>query len=174
LFKPIKKTRDNPIEGYEFEVTNAFDRGEIVGGFGYIEYDDPSRNQLIIMSKAAMDKRKPKYASANFWGGTVTEYVNGKRETVEKEGWQDEMYRKTLIREVYSTKYITRDPSKIDDNYQYLREREVVYAQIEAEQDALEYGNNIPIDISDETERLTDGQHEETPAGNGTKQDPDF
>ena len=44
-FRPIKKSKDNRIESYEFEITNAFDRGNIVGGFGYIEYTDPLKKQ---------------------------------------------------------------------------------------------------------------------------------
>ena len=61
-------------------------------------------------------KRKPEYASANFWGGKATEWqtVDGKRKKVEveKEGWFEEMCRKTLIREVYSAKHLPRDPQK--------------------------------------------------------------
>jgi recombination protein RecT len=62
------------------------------------------------------------------------------------EGWYDEMCRKTLIREVYSGKHIPRDPSKIDDDYQHMRERDVVYAEIEVSNDALENANSIPIE----------------------------
>ncbi len=147
VFKPYKKSVKNNVESYEFEITNPFDRGDIIGGFGYIAYEDPEKNTLVIMSKAAMDKRKPQYASANFWGGKTTEYKNREKVEVEIEGWQDEMYRKTLIREVYSSKYITRDPSKTDENYLYMKEREVIYAQAEAEQDAIENANKIPIDL---------------------------
>jgi len=57
-FTPLKKSKGNPIESYEFEIVEPFDRGEIIGGFGYIEYDEPSKNTLVLMSKAAMNKRK--------------------------------------------------------------------------------------------------------------------
>ncbi|NLE27078.1 MAG: recombinational DNA repair protein (RecE pathway), partial [Clostridiaceae bacterium] len=63
-FKPIKKSRDNKVESYEFEINNAFDRGTVVGGFGYIEYTDPLRNKLIIMTLKDIEKRKPAYAAA--------------------------------------------------------------------------------------------------------------
>jgi len=146
-FKPLKKSVKNVVESYEFDITNPFDRGDIIGGFGYLEYDEPAKNKLIIMTRADMDKRKPTKASANFWGGESYEYVDGKKQKVTKEGWQDEMYRKTLIREVYGSKHIQRDPSKIDDNYQYLREREVIYAQLETESEAHENANTTPIDL---------------------------
>jgi recombination protein RecT len=145
FFTPLKKSVKNPIENYEFEITSPFDRGEIVGGFGYIQYDEPSKNTLVIMSRKDILKRKPQYASANFWGGKTTVWENGKKVEVEVEGWFDEMCRKTLIREVYSGKYIPRDPSKIDDNYQYMREREVVFAEAEIEQDAFDNANMTPL-----------------------------
>jgi recombination protein RecT len=148
-FKPLKKSVKIPIENYEFEIINAFDRGDIVGGFGYIEYSEPAKNKLIIMTKSAMDKRKPKKASPEFWGGTKNQKdYDGNWTKEELDGWQDEMYRKVLIREVFGSKHIPRDPSKIDDGYQYLQEREVVYAQIETENEATENANSTPIDFS--------------------------
>ena len=152
-FRPYKRGRDNDVEGYDFEITNPFDRGKIVGGFGYIEYSDARKNELVIMSMKDIEKRKPPYASPNFWGGgTRKEWqtVNGKRQQVEVEveGWFDEMCRKTLIREVYSPKHILLDPRKVDENYQYMRQRE---AQLQAAQDDMREiinvtANTVPIE----------------------------
>jgi recombination protein RecT len=140
-FKPIKKSFSHPIETYEFDIENAFDRGNTVGGFGYIEYDDAVRNELVIMTMRDIEKRKPEYASANFWGGTATEWKKGgKKETVEKAGWLDEMCRKTLIREVYSAKHIPRDPRKVDENYQYMKQQE---ARLQAVQEELREEINV-------------------------------
>lgn len=131
-FKPIKKGGSNRVENYEFEITNPFNRGEIVGGFAYIEFADPTRNKLIIMPMKDILKRKPKYASANFWGGKQKVWENGKQVEVEAEGWLDEMVRKTITREAYSAKHLPRDPKKVDDSYQYMKIREARYAEIEA------------------------------------------
>lgn len=144
-FRPYKKGRGNDVEGYDFEITNPFERGKIVGGFGYIEYSDARKNELVIMSMKDIEKRKPQYASPNFWGGgTRKEWqtVNGKRQQVEVEveGWLDEMCRKTLIREVYSPKHILLDPRKVDENYQYMRQRE---AQLQAAQDDMQAVINV-------------------------------
>lgn len=128
-FKPYKKGRGNDVESYDFEITNPFDRGHIVGGFGYIEYDDPKKNELVLMSMKDIEKRKPEYASANFWGGKANEWKNGKKIEVDKDGWLDEMCRKTLIREVYSPKHILLDPRKVDDSYQYMKQREARLAE---------------------------------------------
>ena len=167
VFKPIKKSHENNVESYEFSITNAFDRGEIVGGFGYIEYADPTKNRLIIMSKKDIEKRKPKYASAEFWGTEatgkkVTQYVNGKKEQVDTEGWYEEMCLKTIRREVYSPKNIPIDPQKIDESYQYMKEQELRYAQMEA-QDLIEANTaSEVIDIPEDAARISDVVDTET------------
>ncbi len=133
-FKPLKKGRENRIESYEFEINNAFDRGSVVGGFGYIEYADPTRNKLVIMTLKDIMKRKPENASGEFWGGKKTIWKNGKRVEVDTDGWFEEMCLKTVKREVYSAKNMPRDPKKIDDAYQYMRMQEVRMAEMEAQE----------------------------------------
>lgn len=151
-FIPYKKSRENPVEAYDFTITNPFDRGEIVGGFGYIEYDDPSKNMLIIMPLKAIQKRMGKNASAEFWGTEltgkqITVWEKGQKKTVDAEGWVDEMCRKTLIREVYSEKYIPRDPAKIDGDYRHFLAREVAYEQFAVEAEEQQTANSVPIDV---------------------------
>jgi recombination protein RecT len=141
IFKPIKKNSGNNVESYEFEITSAFDRGNIVGGFGYIEFSDTTKNKLIIMTMKDIEKRKPKYAAAEFWGGTTTEWQNGKKVSIETDGWFEEMCLKTLKREVYSQKHIEIDPKKIDDNYQYMKSREMRFVEMET-QAAIEENAN--------------------------------
>jgi len=189
-FKPIKKSKDNKIESYEFEINNAFDRGEVVGGFGYIEYADPLKNKLVIMTKKDIEKRKPAYASAEFWGGTSKVWENGKQVEKETDGWYEEMCLKTLKREVYSAKYIPRDPKKIDDAYQYMKMREARYAEIEAQNEIDQNANTILIasapaqlperatvdtetgevlDFTDKTEQTQHAPALEKPAANSAK-----
>ena len=151
IFKPYKKGRDNPYDTYEFEIVNPFARGEIVGGFGYIEYENPEKNELVIMNLEAIKKRAQK-GSAEFWGSKMTGkkvqvWENGNKTWGEAEGWADEMVRKTIVREVYSKKHIPIDPAKLDDNYQHFAEREVEYAQAEIDAEADENANTTPIDI---------------------------
>lgn len=149
-FTPHPKDSRHPVASYEFEVVNPFDRGDIVGGFGYLEYDDPTQNELIIMPMASIRKRMPKYASAEFWGGTKQVYnkETGKKEDTTVEGWLDEMCRKTLIREVFSAKHIVRDPEKLDEDYRVMKAREVAYAEIQAEAEIQEQANTVLIDTS--------------------------
>lgn len=146
-FKPHKKSAANKVESYDFEINNPFDRGDIIGGFGYIEYDDQTRNKLIMMSKKDIEKRKPKKAAAEFWGGMKTEWQNGKKTEVETDGWYEEMCLKTIKREVYSAKNMPRDPKKIDDSYQYMKAQELRLAQMEVVDIVDERTASIPVDI---------------------------
>ncbi|MCL2215434.1 MAG: recombinase RecT [Defluviitaleaceae bacterium] len=144
-FKPIKKNSTNKVEAYEFEITNAFDRGEIIGGFGYIEYPDPTKNKLVMMTRADILKRKPEYAAAEFWGGKTTKWENKKKVEVETDGWFAEMCLKTVKREVFSAKHIPRDPQKVDDNYQYMRMREAQLADMNSQAEIYEHANTITL-----------------------------
>lgn len=116
-FSVKKKDSSNPIESYTFSVSNPFNRGAVTGGFYYFEFPDPRKNFIHVMTKADIDKRKPKYASPEFWGGTKSEYVNGKAtgKKVEIEGWFEEMAYKTLYRKAYGS--ITIDGQKINDHF---------------------------------------------------------
>ncbi|MGM9563750.1 MAG: recombinase RecT [Faecousia sp.] len=159
-FRPIKKGKDNRVENYEFEITNPFNRGEIVGGFAYLEFSDPTRNELIIMSMKDIMKRKPKYASANFWGGKQKVWENGKQAEIETEGWIDEMVRKTIIREAFSAKHLPRDPKKVDDSYQYMKLREARYAEIAAQEEIQANANQTPLLVDNDTGEVKDASAE--------------
>jgi recombination protein RecT len=155
-FIPIKKGKDNPGDTYTFEVPSPFDRGKAVGAFGYIEYDDASKNVLVVMSRADIEKRKPRYASAEFWGGTKKVWENGRQVETQIEGWEPEMFAKTMKREIYSAKHIPRDPMKIDDTYHYIKQRESQYAQLAAENEAVQHANTIDLTFDDATISATD------------------
>lgn len=140
-FVPRKADKNNPYDTYEWEITNPFDRGEVVGGFAYVVYDDQRRNTLFILTKHDIEKRKPAAASANFWGGTAKEWVDGKQEVVQKEGWYEEMCRKTIA--IYAYKRIPTDPQKIDACYRnvsdgYAFSKDVAEADYEVKAKAVD------------------------------------
>lgn len=153
-FKTI--TRNN-IDGYEFDIANPFDRGEVIGGFGYIRYQDETRNKLITMSKEELLKRKPSTAAVEFWGGEKDIWENGKvvgKEPVE--GWQEEMLYKTMVRA--TCKKVPLDPKKINESYIYVMETSENY-YVENQEDKVsqeieENANKEMIDITDSTEKL--------------------
>lgn len=118
VFQPTYK---NNIEGYEFKITNPFSRGNVIGGFGYIRYENEVHNKLVVMSVEELLKRKPSTASAEFWGGQKDKWEDGKKVgTEEIEGWTNEMLYKTMVRA--TCKKVTVDPKKINDSYIYVME----------------------------------------------------
>lgn len=118
VFQPTYK---NNIEGYDFKITNPFARGNVIGGFGYIRYENEIHNKLVVMSVEELLKRKPATASAEFWGGEKDTWENGKpvgKETIE--GWTNEMLYKTMVRA--TCKKVTVDPKKVNESYIYVME----------------------------------------------------
>ncbi|HET9028033.1 MAG TPA: recombinase RecT [Trueperaceae bacterium] len=65
-FKALPRSSSREVEGYEFEITNPFNRGDIVGGFGYIVYDDPRKNRLVLVTKRDFDRARAA-SKSDFW-----------------------------------------------------------------------------------------------------------
>lgn len=149
-FKIIKKDMNNKYESYEFEVVNPFDRGEIVGGFYYHIYNDnPEKNKIVVFALADIEKRKPKYASTEFWGGEKDIWENGKKVGKEKvEGWYEKMCWKTIYRAAYSD--VTIDSHKIDDDYLRAKQMDMKMAEARVENEIDENANQEIIDITPE------------------------
>jgi len=152
-FRVIKKDLNNSVEGYDFEVVNPFNRGDIIGGFYYHVFDDKTKNKLVFYSKAEIDKRKPEYASSDFWGGEKPVWKwNDKTKKNEKvgveqvEGFYAEMAYKTLYRAAYGA--ITIDSQKIDDDFIRLSENEENVKEIKPDEVA-EHANRITVDFED-------------------------
>lgn len=159
-FKPIKKDMHNEIENYEFEIVNPFDRGKVVGGFYYhIFNENPEKNKLVIFTVKDIEKRKPAYASAEFWGGEKDVWENGKKVGKEKvEGWYDQMCYKTIYRAAY--KDITIDSQKIDDDYLKLKQLESTYSEAQIAKEIEENANSEFIDVEHEVVEEV-GNHEQ-------------
>ncbi|OMC76501.1 recombinational DNA repair protein (RecE pathway) [Paenibacillus odorifer] len=163
-FRPIKKDSKNQYEGYEFEIVNAFDRGNIIGGFYYHSFSKvPEKNKLVVMTKKDIEKRKPDHASAEFWGGEKDKWENNKKvgtETVE--GWYDKMAWKTIYRAAYGD--ITIDSQKIDDDYLRLKQMESDFAEAEVDEEIRANANGSIIDITptDPPGNKPDSQPEES------------
>ena len=175
-FKTIKKSLTNKYESYEFEIVDDFDRGEVKGGFYYYIYNDaPDKNKVVVMTLKEILKRKPTYASPEFWGGEKDKYENGQKVGKEHvDGWYEQMCLKTVYRAAYGG--ITIDSQKIDDDYNRLKELESMTAEAKVEAEIEANANSEFIDVSDFEEcKETQGENEEVipeekPAGEG----PDF
>lgn len=153
-FVSIKKDRDNAIESYEFRITNDFNRGEIIGGFYYHVYNEtPQKNKLVVYTIQEIEKRRPDYASPDFWGGEKNVWKKdektGESKVVGKEkvdGWRKEMCWKTMYRAAYND--ITIDSQKIDDNYMQLKNAELALAEAEINQEIADNANKEYIDVT--------------------------
>ena len=143
IFEIVNK--DN-VTNYNFTIKNPFDRGEIIGGFGYIQYVDETKNRIITLSKKDIDKRKPSYAAAEFWGGEKYNPSTKKKEQVE--GWYEEMARKTVARATYNA--VPIDPKKVNESYAYIVQRDDAYENIieaQVSEEIEENANKEYIDI---------------------------
>lgn len=145
VFEIINKEN---ITRYDFVIKNPFDRGEIIGGFGYIQYIDESRNKIITLSKKDIDKRKPTYAAAEFWGGEKDKWENGKKVKEQIDGWYEEMARKTIARATYNA--VAIDPKKVNESYAYVIENnDNTYENVIEAQVAEEIEGNANKEIID-------------------------
>ena len=135
-FKPIKKTAKNPIESYEFEIVNPFNRGDVVGGFAYIMYEDERKNKLILVTGADFEKSRKKAGSDMFWGPHP-----------------DSMKWKTIVHR--TMKYIPLDPEKINESFAVVESQDsAVVERVEerAAETIREKANQGPVvDIPNES-----------------------
>lgn len=65
-FKALPRSATRDVEGYEFEIEQPFDRGKIIGGFGYLVYDDPRKNRLVLVTQRDFDRSKGA-SKSDFW-----------------------------------------------------------------------------------------------------------
>lgn len=142
-FKPIKKSLNNDIESYEFEITNPFDRGKIVGGFGYIMYEDPRKNMLVIVTEDDFKKSEKAAKGDTFWKNHPTE-----------------MRYKTLVHR--TTDKLNIDPKKVNAaSYAYVEQQEKeVRVQREIEEKANTEFIDVEYEVSkdDTSDELSDQQ----------------
>jgi len=151
-FIPIKRTLKNSVESYEFEVTQPFDRGDIVGGFGYIVYADSHKNQLVIVTETDFQKSKAMAKTQDFWTKNPVE-----------------MRYKTLVLRV--TEKLQVDPRKVNESYLAVEAADDEAAEIEIEDEISENANKDIIDVDPETGEIV-GEPAGTENTEPPKRDP--
>lgn len=98
FFKAIKKDKDHKIETYEFCINEPFKRGKIIGGFGYIEFENQSLNKLITVSEDDFVRYSSKSKQKYFWDENPIE-----------------MRYKTIVHR--TTEKLQEDPNKVNQSY---------------------------------------------------------
>jgi recombination protein RecT len=125
VFKPMKKSFRNEIESYEFEITNPFDRGNIIGGFGYLVYEDQSKNKLITVSEKDFENSRKAAQSDKFWSKHP-----------------EKMRYKTLVHRV--TENLQIDPKKVNASYLHVESKD---SEEEVRREVSENANKEIIDV---------------------------
>lgn len=151
-FKPFMRSKDIPYDQYSFEIIEPFNRGPVIGGFGYIEYDEPKRNKLVIVSEKEFQASKDKCPDPKktFWNN-----------------FPDQMRFSKLVMRTVSDKNIPPDPKKCSLSYMRIQEESIMQEIIM--QEIEENANQELIDI--ETEKLPDYHNEELPLSSKQQQE---
>jgi len=131
IFKPIKAGVQSEYDCYEFQITSPFDRGDIVGGFGYIVFSDNKKNILVIVTEKEFIKSKNAAQSKIFWNDHP-----------------EKMRMKTLVHR--TTEHLKLDPEKINASFMHVENdsyNEPVSVEAEVEREIEENANAKIIDI---------------------------
>ncbi len=127
-FKPKMRSATNELESYEFEINNPFKRGKVIGGFGYIIYDDHRKNRLVMVTERDFKKAESGSRNKDFWGD---------------EKWREEMMFKTIVHRVADK--LPLDPKKVNaKSYAYVEAQE---AERDISEEMGEKANKDAIDI---------------------------
>jgi recombination protein RecT len=128
----IKKSVKNDVEAYEFEIPEPFKRGKVTGGFGYIIFEDKTKNKLVLVSEDDFLKYKAKSKSDAFWGP-----------------WGDQMRYKTLVHR--TTAKLQIDPDKVSPAYAVVEAEEMALLDKQTPEESLaeDVKNNANQEIID-------------------------
>ena len=91
---------NNKIESYTFKVPQPLKRGKVIGGFGYIVHNDPTKNKFIPVSMAEIARAAEKSQSDKFWGP-----------------YRDRMEFKTIVNIVTHPRNMPTDPQKVSESF---------------------------------------------------------
>lgn len=140
-FVPLKSNYEREVESYEYDIKEPFNRGEVIGGFGYLKYDDPTKNELVLVDKDDLDKAQEQAPMQIIW-----------------KKWPEKMQRKTVVRRTIDR--VDLDPEKT--NAKALVHEETGAAENKARREIEENANSQTIDIDPEpeTEEIEAGQEE--------------
>lgn len=128
-FKILKSNFEREVEAYEFEIENPFNRGKVIGGFAYIQYEDETKNELMVLTEEDFQKAKNAAKTNKIW-----------------DAWPEKMRYKTIARRVSDK--IDLDPEKV--NAQSMIHEETAGVESEANREIAENANSQTIDIDSE------------------------
>ena len=135
-FTVYKKGVSCDVEGYDFRITNPFDRGTLVGGFGYLAFEHAGDNVLVVLSKAEIERYRAssKAAGGNFW-----------------RDWYEQMAYKTIVHRLMDR--IIIDPEKINVTAMASVEDDGFDQQQDAAAPAMRESTPMTIEAEDEPQQ---------------------
>lgn len=142
-FKVLKRNAERNIESYEFDVTEPFDRGEVIGGFGYIIYKDQTKNKVVVLSREYFDKIKNAWQSGPVWKGD----------------WEEQMQLKTVVHR--TTEALDIDTTKTNMSYHYVEAQDDPFRDELDPSKAVEVGDRELLSFDDEDDLEEPEQQEE-------------
>lgn len=98
-FSLIKKDLSNPQDSYVLEITNPFERGEIIGGVSLSEYQNSNYNKVRLMSMKDIEKRVK--TNSSFWTNWKEEMCE---KTIGKNAWGKVVLDTTQLADYYAQK----------------------------------------------------------------------
>jgi recombination protein RecT len=158
---------ENPIEKYTFKVPNPLKRGAVIGGFGYMVYEDETKNKFIPVSMAEILRAEKSAQSKKFW-----------------DPFRDRMQYKTLVNIVTHGRNLPTDPAKVSESYFKVEHQEAIEAGEKEEVETIEISHSEVVE--DKTESSNGNQqenneqpdstheNEQSPAPQNQNQNPDF
>lgn len=132
-FEALKRGLKRSVESYRFEIDDPWDRGGAVGGFGYIRYEDPTKNRLVLVTER--DFNRARRASGN------------PRSDEASILWRDndlEMMLKTVVHRTCSK--VPVDPEKAA-SYAAVTREDLEYIDAEVETKRLEAAEGGLVDL---------------------------
>lgn len=157
-FEVISRKVNDGVEDYDHKIEQPFDRGEVEGGFGYIEYsENPSMNKLVLLSKKDFDKAESYAQSDKFW-----------------KAHRERMEYKTIVHRTVNE--IILDPMKINASFAHVENDELQaierQARIEAAAEIEHFANTEVIDIDRGNDKDARGAQEAEPVDDDQSNEP--
>ena len=157
-FKAIKSSAVNDVEYYELEVNSPFDRGPVIGGFGYIMYENEEKNKLVLLTKKDFDKAKKKAQTTTIWNE-----------------WPGKMMHKTLVRR--TTAHLDLDPEKTNSDSYARLEGESTERRVHKEIDENANSQSLDVDYEmaeNEQDPAPEEEKAEGKLADNKVEEPDF
>lgn len=159
-FKPLMKSANREVESYEFEIKDPFKRGKVIGGFGYIVWEDPTKNKLVLVTAEEFDQAEKLAGSGEFWNNHPLK-----------------MKYKTVVNR--TVKHIPVDPKKVNyRSFAYVESQEgELEATTEAQDNAnikdIAWGDDDNVEDAEFTEIEEDAEEKKEQKTTKSKKEPE-